>query len=94
MNSKHTPGPWAVRENIATNDMRIGPPDKVAVAILRSDAHAENLDANARLIAAAPDLLAELHGLCNAIEMGAHPDEIAYLVLRSRNAIADARGEG
>lgn len=65
MTTKHTPGPW-VRRNIASaRDIYIGAADdggapSVAIVPARVNRPADEADANARLIAAAPDLLAAL----------------------------------
>ncbi|PJL51459.1 hypothetical protein B9Y74_05540 [Stenotrophomonas maltophilia] len=98
--SKHTPGPWGIERTDDTNwigFMRPHDPKKVELIVcttsrelLTDEALARN-DANARLIAAAPDLLAAL--------------QVAELALRERGlracgeykqieaAIAKATGE-
>lgn len=67
--SKHTPGPWEV-----------GPQHHGQVAVWQSDFPAvvatcgrqDDAEANARLIAAAPDLLAALKETLRASPMGPH----------------------
>ena len=60
--SQHTPGPWfhAGNGDIYTVDASTGKTADVACSYLRID---NKCDANARLIAAAPDLLEALQGL-------------------------------
>ena len=64
MNTKHTPGPWTVREH-NYGDVRgchgvfaAGVTHPLVISVYGDSI--ENSDANARLIAAAPDLLAAL----------------------------------
>jgi hypothetical protein len=64
---KHTPGPWAITEKRLTNGATLNvwsPPDQdgYRYVVARVDAGVEpgEGDANAHLIAAAPDLLAAL----------------------------------
>ncbi len=78
---RHTPGPWS-----------IGPSGKMIISGPRTDfAHGQviasisagpgkNTVANARLIAAAPDMLALLHRICDEVET---PKQLV-------NAITDA----
>lgn len=85
-----TPGPWiavANRGNNAVSDVV----DRDGYTI----AHCRNVsvgcwDANARLIAAAPDLLAALEDLCAAYEACNGKDHPAYK--QARAAIAKAEG--
>lgn len=107
MNAKHTPGPWvAIRhDGFCDTEWRIkpAPPIKGSTvgfaphAVVKGDVRIVNeteKQANARLIAAAPELLEALIDLCNSNDEVAHPqwkgspDEIA-----ARAAIAKARGE-
>ena len=65
--SKHTRGPWAVRD-IPTGQRYIGPSSdggapSVAVVLSRLNVPDERLAADARLIAAAPELLEALQRL-------------------------------
>ena len=58
---KHTPGPWCVRD-FPTAPRYIGPASdggapSVAVVLPRVSVPSDRIDADARLIAAAPDLL-------------------------------------
>ena len=89
--SEHTPGPWS----IAGRGYTIFGPDD-AVVISSFDAETEEEEerylANARLIAAAPDLLAALEEAVRSSEVsrmgGMSWDEMD----RARAAIAKARG--
>jgi hypothetical protein len=72
---KHTPGPWAITEKRLTNGATLNvwsPPDQdgYRYVVARVDAGVEpgEGDANAHLIAAAPDLLAALKSAVAEIE--------------------------
>lgn len=88
--TKHTPGPWLVGQTITAPhpDRFPGSHERITVA------QRVNRPADARLIAAAPDMLDALQSL---VDMAAtfstelhkdHPD-----VLAARAAIAKARGQ-
>lgn len=62
MTAEHTPGPWTVR-NEGYAGFYVGPADdggapSVGFALSRTNSTEEQIVANARLMAAAPDLLA------------------------------------
>lgn len=84
-----TPGPWAT-ERITPRIIRIGSDDKFIGEVysgqLEGDANESEAESNARLITAAPDLLAACHA---ALEMG--DDFEAEKLVRA--AIAKAEGE-
>ena len=63
--SGHTPGPWAATYDPTRDSWRI---DSVACPIATVWGLSANVAANARLIAAAPELLATLTSLLLAIE--------------------------
>lgn len=70
MNTKHTPGPWHTgKPELSNGYVWINPPDgccgEIATAWHIDQGSAE---ANARLIAAAPDLLETLIGLLDAVQ--------------------------
>lgn len=93
--SKHTRGPWVIDWNVARLDI-FSSDAKVLVASLRRSAMSPAIDeaarANARLIAAAPDLLAmlvEAHDIIDAIGQ----PETAEVAARMLAVIAKARGD-
>ena len=99
---KHTPGPWAVIERADTIDgepvIYVGKPDRREELRDYSLTHAEHDVArvyerdDARLIAAAPDLLAALREIAEALpesDGGKTPDRF---VRGARAAIARATG--
>lgn len=82
MTTKHTPGPWAAFQN----RIQSAEGEPIADALMVSDFDTSGEDeANARLIAAAPDLLAALEVVI------AHPNNFNFEVVRA--AIAKAKGE-
>lgn len=107
--SKHTPGPWLViPDHRPSGDVLIEPEDsdpdfaKRVVAIAPAQRHGEQ-EANARLIAAAPELLAELE---KAVKILVELEEEGFIDLSpdyptiephqldsARAAIAKAKGE-
>ena len=75
--SKHTPGPWLIAESVVsrhaiTNMRRIRSKNEGlehgAVCDVYGIQDGSEASANARLIAAAPDLLADLQEACDRIE--------------------------
>ncbi len=95
--TQHTPGPWFKARypghkpgdwtgwHVGTDSGRsVGPPDVCTVDDV--DFGPEEAEANARLIVAAPDLLAALRRIISAAD--AYPEPIHYKV---RKAINDAR---
>ena len=100
--SKHTPGPWCVRD-LPTAQRYIGPSydggaPSVAFVLARVNVPDERLDADARLIAAAPELLEALQAMLREFGYNrVHPlglvhDEHAALSA-AISAIAKATGE-
>ena len=91
--SGHTPGPWEIGK-LATPDwapqyaIYAGPGPSVAVVV-----HG-NSEANAKLITAAPELLASLIEVMNhfAPDQGLLAPEVE-VISRARDAIAKATGE-
>ena len=96
MNAKHTPGPWTV----PANGHVIAPkPYSVVIAFMPESSDSiqgmDVIDANARLIAAAPDLLQALQGLVSSCELNLdelEPDTHAMLDC-ARAALAKATGK-
>ena len=94
MTAKHTPGPWVVRtidQSLATVETQDGEYIICAAAQLRGDdwktEHAER-KANARLIAAAPELLEALQFV-----MTASGEQLSTAFEQAQAAIAKATGE-
>jgi hypothetical protein len=89
--SAHTPGPWCVRD-LPTAQRYIGPSHdggapSVAFVLSRVNVPDERLDADARLVAAAPELLYSLLGLLDV-----HPGTENKWTQQARAAIAKATG--
>ena len=90
MSTKHTPGPWFVGETLSTRGACIvGDGDSVVCEF--DGRHGETVEADARLIAAAPDLLEALHQLIN--EANVFEAAPARLLNNARKAIAKATGD-
>jgi hypothetical protein len=92
---KHTSGPWMVSD-IPTRDRRIsvanngGAPD-IAVVLSRISRTDAETAANARLIAAAPDLLSALNAMLT--QFGMDEDEWSKPTFdQARRAVAKATG--
>jgi hypothetical protein len=87
--NRHTPGPWQYNGFVTDSDFsgwRVYLPTKYRRAITVEGTSAAEADANARLIAAAPDLLAALKAV--VAFTGAHGGPYAD----ARAAIAKAEG--
>jgi len=96
---KHTPGPWELdADPTATNPVWIIPTNGVKNGDYWSVCKCDgpNAKTNARLIAAAPDLLAALRALITEWdrprEIPADPDWCDAIVGQARAAIAKAEG--
>lgn len=81
MNTQHTPGPWRFEES--TKTIR-AVPQNYWLATMDSWDGAVDHEANARLIAAAPDLLEALEEMV---------EESINREVKARAAIAKARGQ-
>ena len=66
--SKHTPGPWAVGPDLEVFYAPNGAPITRPLRLTSMDGRTEEDVANAKLIAAAPELLAALEGLFDEYE--------------------------
>ena len=91
--NKHTPGPWTY-EQISNNAYVI---DENGSAVMLYRNPDDEMKANARLIAAAPELLEALEGML-AIDQENHQrghddDDVCKEVQTARAAIAKAKGE-
>lgn len=104
---KHTPGPWHVGQgngegSIFSDDGRMrletGGTTLYPICEINHGWSKDEDDANARLIAAAPDLLEALTLALPYVEMAEHDEaykrgEVAKMVRTMREAIAKAIGE-
>lgn len=88
---KHTPGPWEVSKNGVYVVSRFA---HFNICRIKSELHDDSITeistANARLIAAAPDLLAALRDMLN--NFGGNDNETPFIV-QARAAIAKAEGK-
>lgn len=90
--SNHTPGPWhvtAMHKGIRPSFH--SPGENGGVAICEMYSSGRDVVANARLIAAAPDLLEALEGMVSDFD-GCYADGEPAMI-KARAAIAKARGE-
>lgn len=88
--SQHTPGPWIIVEREAGRDLDetfVGPSDEGIVAGCWPYGRLGTQEANARLIAAAPELLAAGKRLCRPSLMVLETD-----IAEMKRAIAKAEG--
>ena len=94
---KHTPGPWELKEwnsdYGATGDFSIYPGTqkgcRMPIACVQQPFNGKRTKANARLIAAAPDLLEALIDCRRALEIANYTQELAIVDA----AIAKAQGD-
>lgn len=97
MSTAHTPGPWQYDTFEGGPVAAIVEPDGTHIAdistLLNSTAHSA-LAVNARLIAAAPELLAALQALVGEADLGEldHDDDTRALLDTARAAIERATG--
>ena len=101
-NRNHTPGPWKTQTHISLDRLEIRDADgrRIAVCAMDFPMSAKTHDANARLIAAAPELLAALAEAVDELEQmhrhyygncpGGCPACVA--IDKARAAIAKAEG--
>lgn len=96
MKTKHTPGPWEIihteKNPGKVDQIHVGKPDYTVCRVM---AYGENAMANARLIAAAPDLLKALKDLverCDG-EEGIQADGSNMDTLSAHMVIQLAEGE-
>jgi hypothetical protein len=94
--SKHTLGPWEASEGYPSDIWHVDMPSRgYSVVVSRAeedwDMAVEEVQANARLIAAAPDLLDALETLLPYLEQRSQPGE-RWAALCAREAIAKAQG--
>ena len=97
--TKHTPAPWNIAVGYSAQYHYITVPDVGVVAEVHKQSR--NAEANARLIAAAPELLEALRDTCNtlyalrdhAIEQGLQASVEQMAIDKIIAAIAKAKGE-
>jgi hypothetical protein len=87
MNAKHTPGPWT--RNRAINTVDMGRYSVICPFGADSKKHVSEIEANMRIISAAPDLLAALESMIAKIDA----DKLPISCSLARAAIAKAKGE-
>jgi len=89
--SAHTPGPWIIRGNSIIADET---EERLEMRVRIHSGSREDIKANARLIAAAPDLLSELTALLAMCERqdDFNDDSDGGMLDRARAAIAKATG--
>ena len=88
--NKHTPGPWRIGTPPPNGEQTIGTQQGLMVAVATTGAGTPT-EANARLIAAAPDLLEALNALADYVDDRAGDNECRPLE-NARAAIAKAEG--
>ena len=98
MTTKHTPGPWTTYNPSTAQlyySLRITSETDGhdVAALIPNGKNAERWEANARLIAAAPDLLAALDEMLGDAETMNAPYRNDAICERARAAIAKATGE-
>ena len=87
---KHTIGPWNAEGPDEFGDWNIHPPHQRAVtaAVISNVRDAEEVEANAHLVAAAPEMLAALEGV---MEMACFREATGERWEKVRDAISKAR---
>lgn len=107
MSAKHTPGPWVIEENpYVSPAMQVAAFEESGNRHLQILVHSHNREADARLIAVAPELLEALEGLltvqsksdericCDGLHCGCRGAAVHEQAEHyAREAIAKARGE-
>jgi hypothetical protein len=86
MNTRHTPGPWYFTVQDEPNTMQVE--SDTCTGIIASDIRKT---ANARLIASAPDLLAMLERVCDALSHRLDRDENSAALTEARTALERAK---
>lgn len=87
---KHTPGPWHFSSARTSCDFHVHQKSGVMIAVCGRSTAVEN-EANARLIAAAPELLAALKGFLDHVG-GAADRDLQSLLYQAEDAISKAEG--
>jgi hypothetical protein len=92
MNTQHTPGPWSAVQTDRYNTDIQGPKYSVANISIGHDDDVPEMQANARLMAAAPELLAALQRFASAMKQRSYP-ELQGVACDAFAAIAKATGQ-
>ncbi len=96
-NTQHTPGPWEISaDKYANFKNAVFGPDELKVADCGSSRLTGEVEANARLIAAAPELLEALERAADELKRAQNSNGSQWLVdeeAKARAAIAKAKGE-
>ena len=90
MTTTHTPGPWAVSAGSYGPEIQINGADGFGVALCADGVGDGVMERNARLIAAAPDLLKALRLLVIACTEDVAPDGYTTLEAPDRASMRDA----
>ena len=95
-NAKYTPGPWVAKAGLSNWDITT-PYGQTSLIIARINTHRVEQAHNARLIAAAPELLEALKALMGhddkmQVAIGGNPRYVDAFMERARAAIAKAEG--
>ncbi len=93
MSAAYTPGPWAAKPSMLRAVCITSASGPVATTSSASHVSRDTNIANARLIAAAPELLAALNKLVRAIDRLPGSNSLDGLADEARAAIAKATGE-
>jgi hypothetical protein len=88
MNEQHTPGSWEIDDNYIISSI-----DGIYYQICKLSGRGDRTEANARLIAAAPELLAACEELLRVVYEGDWHTEVQPALDKAKVAIAKARGE-
>ena len=87
---RHTPGPWSVGKSgtmIVAPPTRDFPHGQVVASV--SPGPGKNTIANAKLIAAAPDMLAALRRICSEVET---PEDLLNAIRDAENLLRKTEG--
>lgn len=96
--AKFTPGPWGLDAGFESSkpgdfDEYWQVHDGADAIACSANCYAENREANAHLIAAAPELYEALDNIATATHNGFNIHENSVLIAEARAALAKARGE-
>ena len=89
MNTQYTPGPWRIGTPPPNGEQTIGALNGLMVAVATTGVEMEVTEANARLIAAAPELLEALQSV---LENCLDSEGLCAAHAKARAAIAKATG--